>query len=162
MNYLQKITSLCSLFILCFSPLTAVEIADLDAIDGVIHAYANAWNNRAGHGFANNFTEDADFVNIYGSHFLGKNEIEFRHVQILQNFLKDSKLEILTVRLRDVQPDLVIALVKWRLRGFRNPGTSLDCPGETRDGIFTQVFINVEGQWKITSSQNTLISNTIP
>lgn len=89
-------------------------------------------------------------------HLAGKNEIEERHIQILKTIFKGSKFEILDVKLRKVNPNLVIAKIIWRLDGFRNPGSDLNKPGGIREGVFIQVFIRTENRWKITASQNTL------
>jgi hypothetical protein len=83
--------------------------------------------------------------------FSGREEIETRHIHILQTILKDSKMEILRTYLREVQEGLVIATIYWQVKGFK-VGESV------RDGIFTQVFVRQGGKWEITSSQNTLIS----
>lgn len=154
---MRLLTTLCILFI--SSSLSALEQADRQAIQEVIQDYTDSWNQRACKGFGNGFTEDADFVNIFGMHFKGKAEIEKRHIQIMQNFLKDSSLEILNTQLREAQPGVVIALVRWRCHGFRNPRADLSKPGETREGVFTQVFIHPGSKWEITASQNTLIPN---
>ena len=140
---------------LCFS-LNAFEQADRTAIYDAIQVYADAWNYHGGKGFGDSFTEDADFVNIFGMNFIGRNEIEERHLKIIQTLFKGSFLEIQDVKLREAQPGLVIALVSWKLEGFRNPGSDMSKPGVTRDGIFTQVFINRDKKWLITASQNTL------
>ena len=114
---------------------------------------------HAGKGFADGFTEHADFVNIFGMHFVGRAEIEARHVAILQTLLKDSTLEILEIKLREVQPGLVVAIVRWQVEGFRSPHTDLTQPGVTRRGIFSHLFIQVAERWQITATQNTLIPN---
>ena len=130
----------------------ALEKADQDAIEKVIAGYAHAWNDQECKGFGEGFAQDADFVNVYGMKFTGREEIEARHVKILQGFLKNSKMEILKTDLREVQKGLVIATVYWRVKGFKKPDA-------IQDGIFTQVFIRQEKKWEITASQNTLISN---
>jgi uncharacterized protein (TIGR02246 family) len=129
----------------------ALEKSDYTAIDKVISGYTYAWNECCGKGFGEGFTQDADFVNIFGTKFSGKEEIEVRHVKILETFLKDSKMEILKTDLREVQKGLVIATVHWRVKGFKKPDV-------TRDGIFTQVFVQQADKWEITASQNTLIA----
>lgn len=150
---MKKVVALLALMNVAF----ALEPADQDAIHTVIQTYTHAWNALGCKGFADGFTEDADFVNIFGMKFTGKEEIEERHVKILQTFFKGSKLEILATQLREVQPSFVIATVPWRLHGFRAPGSDNTLPGEVRDGIFTQVFIKSKDTWKITASQNTLV-----
>lgn len=159
MNHLNKIWALVALFNVYFTCVFALEQADQAAIQGIIQSYTDAWNQQAGKGFADHFAEDADFVNIFGMHFSSRSEIEERHIKILQTFHKDSKLKISDVQFREVQPGLVIAVIHWVLDGFRYPGSDISKPGETRKGIFTQVFINLGKKWEITASQNTLIPN---
>ena len=152
------------LLIVCFvyfNSAYALDVSDQDAIREIITHYAKAWNDHEGKGFGDGFAEDADFVNIFGMHFSGKAEIEVRHIKILQAFLKDSKMTILNTKLREVQPGLVIAIVKWRVDGFRQPGFDVRLPGVTREGIFTHVFLLRDSQWEIVASQNTLIPENL-
>lgn len=130
--------------------LSNLEQADIEEI---IHSYAQAWNEQAGVGFAKDFSEDADFVNIYGMHFSGREEIESRHVHIMQTFLKDSKIKIENIKLREVNPGLVIALIDWSVEGFRMMHSN---KVGKREGLFTQVFLFDNNKWEIIASQNTL------
>lgn len=153
---IKKIFLACILFITCHGLLPALEQEDQYAIQKIIQGHKTSWNEKGGHGFADGFTEDADFVNIFGMKFSGREEIENRHIKIIQTIFKGSFFEILDVTLRKVTPGLVIAIVKWRLEGFRKPGSEAT---ETREGIFTHVFINQRNKWEITATQNTLFPN---
>lgn len=137
----------------------ALEHADELAIRKIVQNYTDSWNQRDCKGFAEDFSTDADFVNIFGMKFSGKAEIENRHIKILQTFLKGSKLEIVDTHLREIQPGLVIGTIYWKIYGFHTPGSDMNKPGEIRDGIFTQVFVNTNKKWEITASQNTMIPN---
>lgn len=139
-----------------FNALVALEPVDESAINRVIQDYTHSWNEKEGNGFADHYSEQADFVNIFGMKFCGKTEIENRHTTILQGLLKGSKLETLETTYREVQPGLVIATVFWKLNGFRTPGSDLKLPGEVREGVFTHVLVQTNGKWEITASQNTL------
>ena len=69
MSYIGKICSLAT-FVLGFcSSLSALEEADRSAIQAVIKDYTHAWNQNGGKGFSDGFTEDANFVNVFGMHF---------------------------------------------------------------------------------------------
>lgn len=131
----------------------SLEKADSYVIHTIIEDYTDAWNLYDCHGFADNFAENADFVNIYGMHFSGKAQIEERHVKIMQGFLKGSKLTILDYKLREARPGVVVALINWKLDGFRDRNSDQT---QTREGIFTQIFVKNDRWWEITSSQNTL------
>ena len=141
--------------LVCHS-LSALELADQNAIKDVIAAYTEAWNLHTGKGFGYGFTEDADFVNILGMHFSGKQEIEARHVQILQSFLKGTTLSISSTSLREAQPGVVIAIVRWKLDGYATVSPDSHLP-DIQEGVFTQVFIHTGKKWEIKASQNTLV-----
>lgn len=157
---MRKFTAVLLICLFYLGPVFGLDHADEAAIHDIIQNYTHAWNDQAGKGFGEGFAADADFVNIFGTHFSGKAEIEARHIQILKSFLKNSKLHILSTKLREVQPGLVIALVRWRADGFRQPGSDLSLPGVQREGIFTQVFVKHDHQWEIAASQNTLVPNS--
>lgn len=144
------------LFSLFALPLFALNECDRAAMEKVIADYTESWNVHEGKGFGKDFTEDGDFINVFGMKFTGQDEIESRHIKILQTFYKGSNLQILKTEFREVQPDIVIANVYWQLKGCRPPGPDCTSPGETRDGVFTQVFVKKSEKWAITSSQNTM------
>ena len=122
----------------------ALETADRDAIQDIIESYTKAWNDHEGKGFGEGYAKDADFVNIFGMYFVGKDEIEFRHVKILQSFLKDSKLDILSTKLREVQPGLVVAIVKWKVDKFRQPGSDISLPESyAKESLLKFSFITI-------------------
>ena len=153
----NRFFSLALFLCLPFVSLLGVNEEDQTSIEAMIQDYTEAWNLHAGKGFANHFTDDADFVNIFGMIFKGKKEIEMRHRKILETIMKDSKLEIIDLKLREAQPGVMIALVHWKLDGFRLPGSDLLLAGDVREGIFTHALIQEDKKWKITATQNTLI-----
>ncbi len=145
----------------CFSSTlsNALEESDRYSIHRVIQGYVDSWNLRGGKGFGDGFSEQADFVNIFGMKFSGRAEIEERHVKILQTIFKGSVLEVIDTQLREVCSGLVIAMVRWKLRGYRTPGADKNSLPEVRDGIFTHVFVQSDRKWEITASQNTMMPN---
>lgn len=153
---MKKFSYLCAFFLILMHTLAAIDNADRSKMEAVINGYIRAWNEYEGHGFADGYTDDADFVNIYGMHFTSKTEIEERHIRILQTFLKGSIFTALSTHFREVEPDLVLAFVHWSVEGFRSRNAP-NGPGETREGIFTHVFVKQNNEWKITAAQNTLM-----
>lgn len=146
-----------SLFLILPFSIFGFDIADQNSIRNIVGHFANAWNNHEGRGFADYYAEDADFVNIFGMTFSGKPEIERRHIQILETFLKGSNFEVIDQKLREVKPGLVIALVYWKVTGIQKPGESSAI--ETMKGVFTHTFVKNGEKWEIVSTQNTLITN---
>lgn len=146
---MKKTFSSSLLLLLSFTaPIFGMDVSDQNAIHQIIEHSATAWNDHQNHGFADHYTQDADFVNIFGMAFTGKEEIETRHIKILETFLKGSTLEVLDVKLREATPEVVIAQVSWKVQ---KPGNDL------MKGIFTHVFVKNNDTWEITASQNTLI-----
>lgn len=148
---MKKQLSLCLFLILSFTSLFALDTSNRNAIDKIVEHFTHAWNDE-GKGFGDYYAQDADFVNIFGTAFAGKQEIETRHVKIHETFLKGSIFEVIEVKVREVKPEVVIALVYWRVINIQKPGA------ETMKGILTHTFIKNNGIWEITSTQNTLIS----
>jgi uncharacterized protein (TIGR02246 family) len=140
-------------FILLFSSVLALEPADEKSINQIIDHFSNAWNNHEGHGSADYYAQDADFVNIFGMAFAGKSEIESRHVKIHETFLKGSTFEVTQSRLREANPEVVIAHVYWKVSNLQKPDF------QEMKGVFTHVFLKNQNNWEITASQNTRISN---
>jgi uncharacterized protein (TIGR02246 family) len=133
--------------LMSISSLWALAPRDQKAIESIINGTVESWNERDCQGFGDGFAEDADFVNIFGMVFSGREEIEARHVQIMQTFLKGTQLRLLETKLREVQPGLVVALIHWSLEGHL----------KIQQGVFTQVFVQGKNGWEITAAQNTLI-----
>ena len=146
---------MCS-FLTVFSMTTsliALEPSDSNDINQIINHFTYVWNECHGHGSADFYTNDADFVNIFGMTFSGKDEIEARHVAIHEAFLKNSTFEILNVKIRETKPDVVIAHVNWSVSNLQIPGSEMT----EMQGIFTHILLKTDHQWKITASQNTPI-----
>ena len=114
--------------------------------------FTGAWNHSEGKGSGDYYAQDADFVNIFGTAFSGKQEIEARHVKIHETFLKGSIFEVVETKIREAKPEVVIAQVYWNVTNIQKPG------GETMKGIFTHTFVKNNSSWEIASTQNTLIS----
>lgn len=134
------------------SPIYALDSNDSNEIHQIIDHITDAWNHNQGHGFADFYAEDSDFVNIFGMVFCGKEEIEARHVAILETFLKNSIFEVINVRVREVNSDVAIAHVNWKVSNLSTPEKDI----KEMNGVFTHVFLKTDGKWKITASQNTL------
>lgn len=140
------------------SSVFALNSKDKETINHIVDHFTNVWNAPEGRGFADYYAHDADFVNLFGTAFSGKQEIEARHIKILETFLKGSTFEVTDLRLREAAPDIVIVHVYWKVSNIQVPGK--DPLNETMKGIFTHVFLrNNNDNWEIIASQNTTIKN---
>ena len=132
------------------SSLFALDSSDQDAIHQIIDHFTHVWNNQDGHGSADNYATDAEFVNIFGMAFSGKEEIEVRHIQIHETFLKSTFFEVTKVRLREASSEVVVAHVDWQLRKTETDAVPM------MNGVFMHVFLKTDSKWEIIATQNTL------
>lgn len=139
------------------SSIFALDTNDHKTINQIIEHFTNAWNDHAGQGSADYYSQDADFVNIFGMAFAGKQEIEERHIKIHETFLKGSIFEVTDLRLREAKPGVVVGHVYWKVSNIQKPGK--DPLNEVMKGIFTHVFLKNQDKWEVTATQNTPISN---
>lgn len=143
-------------FLLLTSSLFALDPTDEAAINQIIEHFADAWNNHEGRSSADYYSQDADFVNIFGMLFKGKEEIETRHIKIHETFLRGSTFKVINARLREAKPGVVIAHVDWQVTDIQRLEQNFIY--EVMNGIFTHVFLKHDDKWEITATQNTLIS----
>lgn len=149
---MKKFLSLCLLIILSSSSMFALDMDENKAINQIIEHFTNVWNDHEGQGTGNYYEQDADFVNIFGMAFAGKQEIEARHVQIHESFLKGSVFEVTGLKIREAKPGVVIAHVYWKVSNIQKDP-------HTMKGIFTHVILKNHDKWEITATQNTSILN---
>ena len=129
--------------------------ADTQAIRDVEARWQDGWNRHDISALADLFTDDADFVTVIGKWCQGKKEFYDYHVRLHQVMFKDSIWKTTNTQIRFLKPDVAIVHVNWGITGDRNAdGTPRE---KSRDGIFTQIMVKQNGQWKINASQNTNI-----
>lgn len=126
------------LFLLVTSSVFALDTADRNTISKIVEHFTDAWNHHEGKGSADYYAMDADFVNIFGMAFSGRQEIEDRHVQIHEGFLRGSTFKVTELKMREAKPGVVIAQVYWRVTGIQKPGAE---SRETMKGIFTHTLL---------------------
>jgi len=125
---------------------------DRQSIENVVRAFGEHWNRHDMEAFAQLFTEDAEFVNVVGLWWKGREAIKRAHVATHANMFRNSRLRIGDVAIRFVKPDVAIARSLWELTGHVGPsGEAL--PG--RKGILLNLVVGIDGKWRIIDSQNT-------
>lgn len=134
--------------------------SDMQAIQNVEARWQDGWNRHDISALADLFTDDADFVTVIGKWCKGRKEFYDYHVRLHQVMFKDSIWKTSDTQIRFIRPDVAIVHVNWGITGDRNAdGTPRD---KHRDGIFTQVMVKQDGQWRISASQNTNIAEVPP
>jgi uncharacterized protein (TIGR02246 family) len=122
---------------------------DEAAIAGLADALTTAWNSGDGTAFGRCFTDDADFVNIYAMHFVGRDAIAKQHQMIFDSVYKGSRNAFTVAKTRTLGDGTVLAHIVAKLRVTGGPAA-----GEI-DTLATAVFICDSAGWRITSFHNT-------
>jgi uncharacterized protein (TIGR02246 family) len=107
--------------------------------------------------FAELFAEDADFVNVGGWWFRGRAEIEENHAVLHQTIFRESAMELRLAAFKQVNTDVSILHVKWRMAGHDASG--VEETTEPRHGVWSWVVRDRNGRVEIVSSHNT---DTLP
>lgn len=118
----------------------------------VVHAFAECWNRHDMNAFAELFAPDAEFVNVVGLWWKGREEIKKAHELTHASMFKNSRLTISEVAVRFPAGSIAIARARWVLEGHVSPdGAALPA----RNGILLNVLSLASGRWSIIDSQNT-------
>jgi uncharacterized protein (TIGR02246 family) len=116
--------------------------------------FAEAWNKHDMTEMASLFAGNADFVNVGGMHWKGREQIRNEHRRVHEMQMKDSTLTIRAVSVRFLKPDVGLAHIEWELQGDRDPDGTSRPP---REGVMSWVVQKHGQNWLVASSQNTNI-----
>ncbi len=112
-----------------------------------------AWNSHDMERFAACFAADADFVNVGGWWWRGRDEIQENHAILHLTSFKGSVMDIQLAALKVVVPEVFVLHVKWRMTGHGKSG--VESTTDPRHGIWSWVVRDRGGNLQIVSAQNT-------
>ncbi len=130
-------------------------MSDDEAVREVGRRCVDAWNRHDMAAFAALFREDADFVNVYGSWWVGRARIEAEHAAVHATVFRASRLEALGMTVKSLRPDVATLHVRWTLSGIARPdGQALP----DREGVLSFTLLKDDEGWTIAAGQNTDIA----
>jgi uncharacterized protein (TIGR02246 family) len=139
--------------------ITPICATDAEAtVKAVLAALSECWNRHDMAAFSSHFTQNADFVNVFGLHLRGRPAIEAQHIAIHQTFFRNSRLRTLGQSVRFLAPQVAVAHVEWEMTGYET-GPMKQWQSEVRKGMLTAVLVSEGDAWRITALHNT---DTIP
>ncbi|OJH38602.1 SgcJ/EcaC family oxidoreductase [Cystobacter ferrugineus] len=117
---------------------------------------AEAWNRGDATAWTQDFTPDSDFINIAGSLFQGRAEIEQRHAAIFSTIFKGSQVKVTVRRIVFPEADIAVVDTVHELTGHSGlpPGVQNTEPGLLRTQM-KYVMKKTSGQWRILAGHNT-------
>jgi uncharacterized protein (TIGR02246 family) len=133
-----------------------MDKTDDGAIRTVVEQWQQAWNHGDMAVAAALFCEDADFVNVRGCHWHGRQQIEREHVQRHRLQLKESIFSADDVSVQHLGAGTALVHVGWTIRGDRDADGT---PRQPRSGLLSWLMLrDADGCWQIRSAHNTNIT----
>jgi uncharacterized protein (TIGR02246 family) len=129
------------------------------AISGLLARQAEAWNAHDAQAWSAAFSEDAEFVNILGTLFQGRAQIEQRHAELFRGIFSQSRVTVTTRKVTSLGATAALAETVHELRGYERlpPGIRpTDADGTLRTRL-KYVLVLTEVGWRIRSAQNTAV-----
>jgi ketosteroid isomerase-like protein len=169
----RKSTTLAAVAVLTSLLANCVLAAQNDAehVRKVVAGFATTWNRHDLDAFGKLFAPDADFVNVAGVLWTGRQSIQVQHAYshgvIPENspgfreenrryygIFKNSTLKFDQIDVRVLRTGVAIAHVNWELLGD-------DRTQNPRRGLFIFVLTRQNVEWLIAAAQNTEITRTV-
>jgi uncharacterized protein (TIGR02246 family) len=140
---------------------TAPVLSSLAAIGSTLARFTESWNLHDTQAIASLFAEDADFVNVLGMHFKGRQEIEDVHDELHRTRFRHTRVRQLRHEIQFLSDEIALAHVLWEMTGDITMPHSDD--NGVRRGVITHVMMKSEkhGQgevWLFRATQNTDIA----
>jgi ketosteroid isomerase-like protein len=144
---------------------------DAEDVRNVVAGFATTWNRHDLDAFGKLFTLDADFVNVAGSLWIGRQSIQAQHAyshgvipaaspgfseedRSYYGIFRNSTLKFDQVDVRLLRKEVAVAHVHWELLGdarTQNP----------RLGVFLFVLTRQNAAWLIAAAQNTELDRRV-
>jgi uncharacterized protein (TIGR02246 family) len=168
MNRLVSLSVFFAAMALPFAAGLPVGSNDEAAVRQVVTGFVDAWNHHDMDAFGKLFAPDADFVNVAGDWWKGRDAIQERHayahgtipidtpgdVPRYYGIFKSSTLRFTQTDVRFLRKDVAVVHVSMELLGdARTP--------DARHTTATFVLTRQDGGWLIAAAQNTEINRTV-
>ncbi|MDC3960460.1 SgcJ/EcaC family oxidoreductase [Polyangium jinanense] len=115
-----------------------------------------AWNRHDAAAWSKAFAPDAEFINIVGTIFSGRDEIQKRHALLFESVFKDSHTEVTVRKLRLIDSNVAVVDTDHVVTGYAAlpPGVQATEQGVLRTRM-RYVMKQSGGMWSIVAGQNT-------
>jgi uncharacterized protein (TIGR02246 family) len=118
---------------------------------------AAAFNDKDAGAFAELFSEDAEFVNIFGQRMRRRAGIEAGHRVVFEKLLHGSRMTIGEVDVMPLGDDHALMHATWTRERLADASPATLPPGT---GIFTMVARRTAGGWELVGTTN--VQNATP
>ncbi len=153
-----------TLTICLFGAVVFATPPDTHGVRNAVLAFSTTWNRHDMAAFGGLFARDADFVNVVGSEWKGRQDIQRRTAWLhgaiprdttgftksdpFYGVFKTSSLRFTQVEVRFLRDDVAVGHASWDLYGDAHAQ-------QPRRGVLILVLTRQNGAWLIASAQNT-------
>jgi uncharacterized protein (TIGR02246 family) len=127
-----------------------MNTSEREEVARVVARLQAAWQAMDGAAFGAAFAADADFVNIRGEHFRGREAIAAGHTAIFRTIYAGSTTTMSLETVRLLQPDVALAHVRSVLDAPQGPLAGRHA------AMFSMVLTRNGAEWQIAAFHNTL------
>jgi uncharacterized protein (TIGR02246 family) len=133
-----------------FTVFAQTPISDEAKIRALIDLGTETWNAHDMEKWSTRFIDDADFINIRGVWWKGREEIRDRHAVLHKSMFRNSRLTVIDYKSKMLGPTVATAIVTVEMMGQETPG------GTYRSDFnrYTAVLVKVKDDWRIASFHN--------
>src|SRR5580704_17987674 len=133
----------------------ALANEDDQAVRKTVFGFEGAWNTHDMEAIAKLFREDAEFVNVVGKHWHGRDAIVAAHAAFHETVFKNHRIKIDAVETRSLGNGHAIAVVTETVDGFTTPGGQVVPKAQDR---LTLVLVDGPEGWKIAHGHNVVVA----
>jgi uncharacterized protein (TIGR02246 family) len=119
------------------------------ALDRIVTSMTDAWNAGDAAAFSRCFTRDADFVNIFALHVVGREAVAKQHQLIFESIYRGSRNAFSAIDVRELAADVVLAHIAADLSVPDGP-----LAGNVKT-LASAIFVRDDAGWLIASFHNT-------
>jgi uncharacterized protein (TIGR02246 family) len=132
--------------------------ADKTAVVAVVQHFVDAWNRHDMDALVSVFSEDADFVNVIGQRWIGREAIKEAHAPHHATIFKSSVLSVQDISVRFLKPDVAVLRCIPKLSGQLDAASHILPPRYT---MLTFIMMKAGDEWIVVVAQNTNIDTNI-
>jgi uncharacterized protein (TIGR02246 family) len=129
---------------------------DESTIRQVVARYVETWNRKDLEGMHAIDTDDVEWINVRGNHWIGRPTVFKGHKALLGSALAKTALEILSVKTQKVTSEVALAVATFRFGPLVIPGGQ-EIPFIKTIASF--ILVLADGEWKIKHFQNTIVDS---
>jgi uncharacterized protein (TIGR02246 family) len=140
---------------------------DEEAVRKVVNGFPEAWNRHDMNAYGALFTPDADFVNVTGTHWKGRESIQLNHAFLhgaipadsagvtppksAYGIFKTSNITYKQIDVRFLRKDVAVAYLQGEMQGDARTK-------DPRHTVLVMILTKENGRWLVAVAQNTEIN----